>query len=317
MTKLHRLALILVLPALAAAACGEPGADQHEPVADTMITVADVGFDAPESVLHDTDADVYLVSNVNGAPTDKDGNGFISRLAPNGELAALKWIDGQREGVTLDAPKGTAIIGDTLYVADITAVRAFHRVTGEPLGSREVPGSTFLNDLTVGPDGMLYVSDSGVNADFSSSGTGAVYRFEDGEPVAVAEGAELAGPNGLAMRNDVLVIVSMSTPEVRTVPAAGGEPAVLTELPGAQLDGVVVLNDGSMLVSSWETSTIYHVPPAAEGEATVVAEGIPSPADIGFDAERRRILIPVMTENRVEIRPLGDRAAPPGATRRP
>lgn len=305
--KLHRMALILALPALTAVACSEPGADQHEPVADTAMTVADVGFDAPESMLHDTDADVYLVSNINGTPAGEDGNGFISRLAPNGEVAALKWIDGQQEGVTLDAPKGMALIGDTLYVADITAVRAFHRVTGEPLGSWDVPGSTFLNDLTVGPDGMLYVSDSGLNADFSSSGTDAVYRFEDGEPVAVAEGTELAGPNGLATRNDVLLIVSMSAPEVRTMPVAGGEPTVLTALPGAQLDGVVVLDDGSMLISSWETGSVYHVPAAAaEGEAMVVAEGISSPADIGFDAERRRILIPVLNESRVEIRPLGD-----------
>ena len=91
------------------------------------------------------------------------------------------------------------------------------------------------------------------------------------------------------------------------MPVAGGEPTVLTALPGAQLDGVVVLDDGSMLVSSWETGSVYHVPAAvAEGEAMVVADGIPSPADIAFDAERRRILIPVLTENRVEIRPLGD-----------
>ena len=306
MTRLGRMMLALAVPVLTAMACTEPGEDQ--PMEDaTPDTVAEAGLDAPESMLHDTDADVYLVSNINGSPTAADGNGFISRVAPNGEVAALKWIDGQREGVTLDAPKGLALIGDTLYVADITAVRAFHRVTGEPLGSWEVPGSTFLNDLTVGPDGMLYVSDSGLNADFSSAGTDAIYRLEDGEPVAVAEGAGLASPNGLETRGDLLVIVSMSSPAVRTMPTTGGEPTVLTELPGAQLDGVIVLDDGSMLVSSWETGSVYHVPAAAaEGEPTVVVDGIASPADIGFDAERRHILIPVLNENRVEIRALGN-----------
>ena len=307
--QVTRATLALMLPVFATTACTEPGADQFEEttVDTTAISVSDVGFDTPESMLHDNDADVYLVSNIGGAPTAEDGNGFISRLAPNGELAALKWIDGQREGVTLNAPKGMALIGDTLYVADITVVRAFHRVTGEPLGSWEVEGSTFLNDLTAGPDGMLYVSDSGLNADFSSNGTDAVYRFENGEPVVVAQGTDLSSPNGLAVRNDVLVIASMMAPAIRTVPAAGGESTLLTEMPGAQLDGVVILDDGSMLVSSWETGTVYHVPAAAaEGEAMAVVEGIPSPADIGFDAERRRILIPVFTESRVEIRPLGD-----------
>lgn len=307
MKMLHGTTLALALTLLVAGGCSEEaqmGDDEGMPV-DTMdLTVADAGLQTPESVLHDTEADVYLVSNINGAPTDEDGNGFIARIAPDGAVAALKWIDGQREGVTLNAPKGMAIIGDTLFVTDITAVRAFDRVSGEPLGSWAVPGATFLNDLAVGPDGMLYVSDSGLNPDFSSSGTDAVYRFEDGEPVAVAEGTELGGPNGLAVIDGEVVVVTFSAPQVMTVPATGGEPAVLTELPGGQLDGVVILDDGSMLVSSWETSSVYHVPAMAEGEVTTLVEGVPSPADIGWDARRSKILIPIFQENRVEIRHL-------------
>lgn len=306
MTALPRTTLTLLLPAFVAlAACGEEArmGDDEGMAIDTMsITVADVGLETPESVLHDPDADIYLVSNINGSPTEEDGNGFIARIAPDGALAALKWIDGQTDGVTLNAPKGMALKGDTLFVADITAVRAFHRVSGDPLGSWAVPGSTFLNDLAVGPDGALYVSDSGLNPDFSSSGTDAVYRFDDGEAVAVVEGTGLGGPNGLAVIDGQVVMVTFGAPEVKTVPATGGDATVLTELPGGQLDGVVVLEDGSMLVSSWETSSVYHVPATAEGEVTTVVEGVPSPADIGWDAERRKILIPLFQENRVEIR---------------
>ena len=307
MKTLHGTTLALALTLLAVAGCTEEaqmGDDEGMPV-DTMdLTVADAGLQTPESVLHDAEADVYLVSNINGSPTDEDGNGFIARIAPDGAVAALKWIDGQREGVTLNAPKGMAIIADTLYVADITAVRAFHRVSGEPLGSWTVPGATFLNDLTVGPEGMLYVSDSGLNPDFSSSGTDAVYRFEDGEPVAVAEGTGLGGPNGLAVMDGEVVMVTFGAPYVKTVSAAGGEPEILTELPGGQLDGVVILDDGSMLVSSWETRSVYHIPPMAEGEVATVVEGVPSPADIGWDDRRSKILIPVFQENRVEVRHL-------------
>ncbi len=94
--------------------------------------------------------DVYLVSNINGAPLDKDGNGFISRLAPDGSVLDLKWIDGGAPGVALDAPKGMAIAGGVLYVADITELRMFDASSGEPMGSVEVPGSTFLNDVAAG-----------------------------------------------------------------------------------------------------------------------------------------------------------------------
>ena len=108
--------------------------------------------------------DVYLVSNINGSPLGADGNGFITRVAPDGTVTNLKWIDGESEVVTLNAPKGMAIIGDTLYVADITHVRFFHRDTGEPLGEIEIPGATFVNDLAAGRGGWLFVSDTDVSA---------------------------------------------------------------------------------------------------------------------------------------------------------
>src|SRR5690554_226044 len=175
-----------------AAAAEAPGA----------VTVADVGFQTPESVLHDSAADVYIVSNINGNPTDKDNNGFLSRVTPDGQVATLKWVEGGQNGVTLHAPKGMAIKGDTLFVADIDTVRMFHRETGAVLGARGVPNATFLNDMTVGPDGTVYVTDMGVRAGaegFEPSGTAAVYRFgPDGQPQAIAQGDALSSQIGRA-----------------------------------------------------------------------------------------------------------------------
>src|SRR5207247_257348 len=72
-----------------------------------------VGFLSPESVLADSAQDTYFVSNINGGPLAKDNNGFISRLRPDGALEVLKFIEGGRAGVTLNAPKGLAVWGDT------------------------------------------------------------------------------------------------------------------------------------------------------------------------------------------------------------
>src|SRR2546426_4066753 len=77
------------------------------------------GFQTPESIFYEARSDIYLVSNINGDPTAADGNGFISRVAPDGRILELKWIDGTRPGVRLNAPKGMAVAGDTLYVSDI------------------------------------------------------------------------------------------------------------------------------------------------------------------------------------------------------
>lgn len=322
-------ALALTLPALLALACADVE-ETREPAADSamdtttaatdttasglaVVRVEDAGLQTPESVLHDEQADVYIVSNINGAPLERDDNGFISRVRPDGTVEELRWIDGAAESVPLSAPKGLAIHGDTLFVTDIDSVRAFNRTTGAYLGARGVPGATFLNDLTVGPDGTLYVSDSGMNADFSPSGTDAVYRFEGGEPVAVAEGTQLGGPNGLVAFDGQVAVVGFGGTQVRALRTggSGGEPLVIAELPGGQLDGVVRLPDGSFLVSSWETQTIYRIPGRGqEGRATPVVEGVPSPADIGWDARRQRVLIPVFQENRLEFRPIRTERGP-------
>src|SRR5881296_227339 len=100
------------------------------PPATKLATVE--GFLTPESVLHDTAQDVYFVSNINGSPTTKDNNGFISRVRPDGAVENLKFIEGGHGGVTLNAPKGLAIRGDTLWVADIDMVRSFDAKTGAP-----------------------------------------------------------------------------------------------------------------------------------------------------------------------------------------
>lgn len=262
-------------------------------------TIADAAFQTPESVLHDEQADVYLVSNINGGPLERDDNGFIARVRPDGSVEQLNWIDGAAENVTLNAPKGMAIIGDTLFVADIDTVRAFHRSNGTPLGARAVAGVSFLNDLTA-QDGVLYVTDTGVDAAFASTGTEAIHRFDGGGASAVASGTELAGPNGIAFRSGELLMAPFGGNAIWRIPLDGGAPEQIATLPAGGLDGLVVLDDGSLLVSSWEGQAVYRV--SADGQATAIAENIEAPADIGWDASRRRVLIPLFMGNAIEVR---------------
>ena len=72
------------------------------------------GFSGPEAVRYDPDQDVYFVGNFNGSGAALDNNGFISRMSPDGEIAQLRLIAGGTGGVTLHAPRGMTIVGDTL-----------------------------------------------------------------------------------------------------------------------------------------------------------------------------------------------------------
>lgn len=281
-------------------------AEQHRASEDSRLVVSGIGFQTPESVLHDSIADVYLVSNINGSPLAVDGNGFVSRLAPDGSVLALKWIDGEADGTTLNAPKGMAIRGDTLFVADITAVRLFDRTTGTSLANWIVPGASFLNDVAVDAAGGVYVSDSGLRAGdrgLEPSGTDAVYRFEpDGAPVRLTAGATLGRPNGLAAAPGRLILVSFGTGVMFHINPASGQTSGLPTPPAGQLDGVIRLADGSILVSSWEGRAIYRMGPGPQFAPLV--ENVEAPADIGFDHARRRVLIPLFTTDQVLIVPL-------------
>jgi hypothetical protein len=281
-------------------ACSGGGSSMSERDAEPIdITVADVGFATPESVLHDEQADVYLVSNINGSPTDRDGNGFISRLSTDGEVLDLKWIDGESGGVTLNAPKGMALAGDLLYVADIDCIRMFDRSTGAAAGEECVPNASFLNDVAAAIDGGILFTDTGLDPTFSPSGTDALYRLDDNGRSTVIANAQLGAPNGVIDTRDGPLVVTFMSGEVFRVGIAGNYNAV-SEASERQLDGVVALADGRILMSSWGESCVMEMAP--DGSLSCIISGLEAPADIGVDRGRNRVLVPLFNGNAVVIR---------------
>ena len=282
----------------------EPAASDQETKAPTGPVILADGYATPESVLYDADNDLYYVSHINGQPLEADDNGYITRLPAEDLHGDGKWIDGTTDEVELHAPKGLAIVGDELWVTDIDQIRRFDRTTGQARGSIAIEGATFLNDLATGPDGTIYVSDSGMKAGaggFEPSGSDAVHRVTpQGETEVIAEGSELNAPNGLLVTGGDLWVVTFGSNELYRL-VEGRKTDVVT-LPTGGLDGIGQAPDGDLLISSWEGSTIYKGPPSGPFEPLV--QGVTSPADIGIDSKRNLLLIPVFQEDRVEIHPL-------------
>jgi DNA-binding beta-propeller fold protein YncE len=97
------------------------------------------GFKQPESVVFDRAAGAIYVSNVNGDPMKKDGNGFISKLGPDGKVVTMEWVKG------LDSPTGLALANGKLYAADVDRIAEIDIAKGEIIKRYEAPGSKFLN----------------------------------------------------------------------------------------------------------------------------------------------------------------------------
>lgn len=297
------LAGILVLVLLPG--CGPEEADGPE-TADTAaegtgLEVAGVGLAGPESVLHDGEEDVYLVSNVAGQPLEADGNGFISRISPEGEVVELRWIDGEDPGVTLHAPKGLALVDDLLYVSDVDALRRFDRSTGEPMGQFSHEGA-LLNDLCAGDDGTVHWTETGLTfgeEGQTPTGSDAVYALREDSLVVFAQGSGLGNPNGCVVDGSDVVYASFTSNQIRRL-SEDGTSSIVAELPAGGLDGLVQAG-GAWYVTSWEASAVYRVEVPEEGapEITTPVSGIASPADLGHDAGRNRVMVPLLQEDRI------------------
>lgn len=268
---------------------------------NSKIMVSDVGFATPESVEYYAAKDLYLVTNINGSPFEADDNGFISKLSPDGKVIDLKWIDGASDKVQLHAPKGMTIIGNKLFVADITQLRIFELPSGKQLPSINVEGSSFLNGITAGNGDYVYVTDTGMKPGFESSGTDAIYKiWANGKVETILKDPNMGRPNGILNDNGDIYVVFFSTAKMIKMDDKGN----ITEMPkpfGARLDGLVKLKDGSLAMSSWESSSIDVY---KDGEYETIAEFLNSPADMDVDTKRNRLLIPLFNEDKVLILPL-------------
>lgn len=280
---------------------GSPPATVQEP--ELVATVS--GFETPESVRHDPIRDVFYVSNVTGNPQRKDNNGYISRVRPDGTIDSLRFITGGVGGVTLHSPKGMVLSGDTLWVADIDAVRAFDVTSGAHLLNIDLApdGALFLNDVTRSPDGMLYVSDTRFvfgDSSVTRQSPDRVYRIAPDRAISVAvEGDTLGSPNGVFWDTDGqrLIIAAISRPRIFEWRPGDTAPRLIAEGPGGY-DGIESLGGGRFLVSAQDDSSVSIL---ENGTVTKIVSGVVSPGDIGWDAARRRVLVPLLDANQVVI----------------
>lgn len=292
-TRLLPVALIL-----AVAGCQTPdSAPSAEPLAEwgplgAGDRIAGVeGFSGPEAIRYDPDQDVFFVSNFNGDADERDGNGFISRVGGEGVVESLQFATGTASA-PMHSPRGMALSGDTLWAVDLEAVHGFDRRSGAHLTSVSLaalsPG--FPNDISIGPDGALYVTDTGMSR---------VYRISGGEAEIAVGGPGLSSPNGITWDSAAsrFILVPWDGDSVVAWRSDTGELAVVGPSPGGRRDGVEIVG-GNLIISSQVDSTLQLV---TADSVRVLARLPGRPADIGIDTRRQRVMVPYVALNLVEI----------------
>ncbi|WP_164110103.1 MULTISPECIES: ATP-binding protein [Sphingobacterium] len=239
---------------------------------------ADQGLPVPESVLYDAAKGLLYVSLIDGSGTEKDGKGGVALLNPDGSLKNANWITG------LNAPKGLALYRGLLHIADINSVIVADVVTNNIIDEVEIKGSTFLNDVTVDDNGVVYVSDTRDNK---------IYQIRNGNASLYME--NVPSVNGLKYLNGSLYALAgaelwkIDTNKKVQVIAKGFEKGG---------DGLEPVGNGDFLVTCWP-GLIYYVKADGSIEKLQDVQGKMNTADLGFNAKERILYIPTFNNNSV------------------
>lgn len=260
------------------------------------------GFSNPESViLHG--AKLY-VSNIGKAlaPDKKDGDGFISKVDyATGKIEMLHFLPATG---TLHAPKGSAVIGDILYVADIDRIVGFDLKTRKTVFELSVTASEFLNDV-VAIGNKLYVS---------ATDKGLIYEVDIKKKTAAPLAIDpVPGANGLSYDNATGKLYCVGFSKDNQTPNGGVYEIDLVqktvaELPGYEgfLDGAAMA-DGRLYFSDWkgfEKKGVLEVMDLKTHtfDKVDLDELIAGPADFTLSADKQYFIIPVMLEGNVLVK---------------
>jgi sugar lactone lactonase YvrE len=275
--------------------------------ADRPIAIVHDGLLSPEALSFDPALKVYFVSNINGDPGIKDGNGFITRITEDGVVDSLHFIQGGRNGVTLNAPMGSRVQGDTLWVLDVDVLRGFNARTGAPLKAIDLApqGAGFLNDLAIGPDGDFYITDTGVrpvSGNLQHVAPDRIYHVDRNRKVTIAlENSLLASPDGIGWdpSGRRLVLAPFGGKAVQEWHPGDQAPRDIAPGP-SKFDGVEVEPDNSVLITIWNDSSVSTL----EGGKLVKRLRLSMPpADASMDVGRGRVGVVSIAVDRFELWP--------------
>ena len=253
------------------------------------------GFAHPESVELDIPHGVLYVSNLNGGPLDKDGNGYISIVSKDGKLIQQNWVTG------LNSPKGMVIDGFKLFVSDIDQLVEIDTRTGKVTAKYDAAGAKFLNDTAIDADGNVYVSDIAKST---------IWQLKDGKMSLWYDKPGFQNPNGLrVIKGDKLLVAGFGTGmhddgamdtkgNLLVIDLKTKELSNLGDGRGiGALDGLERNGRNGFYATDFNAGALYNVNP--DGSFETVLDLAAGSADMDQFNNGHTVVIPQMLENEI------------------
>jgi hypothetical protein len=268
------------------------------------------GLTGPRSAYYHQQSNSIFVSNYTGSRINRDGKGYITRIAPNGEVLAEKWAIG------LNAPKGIRSVGSTIWVADIDEVVGFEvgADRGRLKSRIRIDGALSLNDIATTPDGTIFVSE-GLRYPPPPDSPPRIYMIKDGEVSIFAEDDDAGWlPIGLLVDGDRLIVGTSGRGVGVDARVQGGQllafdletrarTVLATTVALDQVSGIEPAEPGAYIVSGLLSRKLLHV--ARDGQVTTLVTFERGGADIGVSstgkplAEAGTVFVPFLSADSV------------------
>ncbi len=236
----------------------------------------------PESVCFDTKRQIMYVTNIDGTePWGKDGKGSIGKVATDGKIIVAEWVQG------LNAPKGMAIVGSNLFVADLSEVVIIDLEQGTIVKKIKIDSAVGLNDVCVDKKGIVYVTDMK---------TKKLHRIDKAHQVTTLL-TGLKNPNGVLKTKKYFFLLDAGT--LYKIDKNNNLTKIVDGLEGGT-DGIEQVSNNEYIVTCW-AGAVYHVN-VKEKTKLLILDSRPekiSSADLGINKKENIIYIPTFFRNTV------------------
>ncbi|MBC8754976.1 hypothetical protein H2O64_09860 [Kordia sp. YSTF-M3] len=251
------------------------------------------GLTHAESVVYDKNSDALYVSLIGNR---EKGDGSIAKISLDGKVVDTTFVSG------LNDPKGIAIKGDKIYVSDVVDLVEADLNSGKVIRNHTNEEAEFLNDVEIGKDGTVYVSDTSKSSIFALAPDGTFSEFINSD--------QLEHPNGLLLVDDTMYVsawgnvvgdgekakqsgnflkLNMQTKEIMKV----------SKDTLGNLDGAQVYEKDNFLISAWNTGKIIKINTNGDAE-DILTVGM-SVGDILYIPEKKLLALPMNRQSQLLI----------------
>ena len=249
----------------------------------------------PESAFSTSDGCIFL-SEIGGFGVKNDGK--ILEVFKDGRVDVI--------ASGLNDPKGVIVLDNIIYVTDIDEVKKV-TLTGKVttwLNAKNFPKKiAFLNDIAVGHDKIIYISDSGNKVKGMRKG-GAVFQVSSNKDVTILadndNNPNFLAPNGLLVIDPgYLLVADFSNGILSRINLKSNEIEKVADGFGGG-DGLAFSNK-KLYVSDWRGGKIWGgTINGIQYNPKILKTGYVNPADICITSDGKNVVVPEMMKEKVD-----------------